>query len=269
MKISVITACFNSGETLRDTIRSVLSQHYDDWEHVIVDGQSHDNTLDIIREMEPEYRGRLRWVSEPDKGIYDAMNKGIRMATGDIIGILNSDDFFSNNEILSRVNEEFKGDRIDAVYGDIHFVDPNSLTDCARYYSSSFFKPWMMTFGYQPAHPSFYCHRSCYEKYGDFDISFRVAADFEIMLRLIYINRIKTRYIPLDFVTMRLGGASTNGPASHLNILRDHYRAYRKNGVFRGYCFDFMRYPLKLGEVMLSKTTPRIFRARKMTQKTD
>ncbi len=259
MKISIITACFNSGGTLRDTMRSVLSQSFADWEHIIVDGNSKDDTVDIIRELEPEYENRLKWVSEPDRGIYDAMNKGLDMATGDVIGILNSDDFFSGPEVLERINAELESRRIDAVYGDIHFVESARLNDCARYYSSRFFHPWMMIFGYQPAHPSFYCRRKCYRKFGGFDISFRVAADFENMLRLIYINRIKIRYIPLDFVTMRTGGASTKGLASHVQILMDHYRAYKKNGVTKGYCFDLMRYPLKLGELMLSRTMPRLY----------
>lgn len=257
MKVTIITAAYNSGETLRDTMRSVLAQNYSDYEHVVIDGNSSDNTLEIIQNLEPEYDGRLRWISEPDHGIYDAMNKGLRMASGDIIGILNSDDFFSSPNVLTRIVREFEAADIDAVYGDIHFVDPSNLHECARYYSSRFFHPWMMVFGYQPAHPSFYCRRECYEKYGDFDTSYRVAADFENLLRLIYINHIRIRYIPMDFVTMRKGGASTSGLMSHKRILMDHYRAYHKNDVIKGYCFDWMRYPFKLGEMILAKAMPR------------
>lgn len=259
MKISIITATYNSGVTIRDTLESVLSQTYTDFEHIIVDGKSYDDTIAICREYEKKYDGRLRIVSERDKGIYDAMNKGLRMATGDIVGILNSDDFYSNPNVLSTIAKEFGRNEIDAVYGDIHFVVPNELTKCVRYYSSRFFQSWMMVFGYQPAHPSFYCRRECYEKYGAFDISFKIAADFENMLRLIYLNNIRTRYIPMDFVTMRQGGASTNGILSHKNIIMDHYRAYRKNGVPSGYCFDIMRYPLKFGELILSKTLPWVY----------
>lgn len=259
MKISIITATYNSGGTLRDTIRSVLSQSFSDWEHIIVDGKSRDNTLDIIKDMEPEYKGRLKWISEPDKGIYDAMNKGIRMATGDIVGILNSDDFYSDNQVLSRINCEFIDYNIDAVYGDIHFVNPDNLAHCVRYYSSRFFQPWMMVFGYQPAHPSFYCRKSCYEDFGTFDISFRVAADFENLLRLILLRNIKIKYIPMDFVTMRTGGASTNGLLSHKRIIFDHYRAYRKNGITTGYCFDLMRYPIKLAELVFNKFLPNAY----------
>lgn len=229
MKISIITATWNSGATLRDTMLSVLKQDYFDYEHIIVDGASSDNTLDIVRELEPQYKGKLRWISEPDKGIYDAMNKGISMATGDVIGILNSDDFYSSNVILSVVAQNINN--VDAVYGDIHFVNDDDLKKCVRYYSSRAFAPWKMKLGYMPAHPSFYCRREAYERHGTFDISFKIAADFENLLRLIYINNIKTSYLPIDFVTMRTGGASTNGWQSRKQIIADHLRAYRKNGV--------------------------------------
>lgn len=259
MKISIITATYNSGATIRDTLESVLAQTYPDYEHIIVDGKSKDNTIEICREYEPRYADRLRIISEKDKGIYDAMNKGLRMATGDVVGILNSDDFYSNPNVLLTISEVFGCNDIDAVYGDIHFVAPTDLTKCVRYYSSRFFQSWMMVFGYQPAHPSFYCRRECYEKFGAFDISFKIAADFENMLRLIYLNNIRTCYIPMDFVTMREGGASTNGLNSHKRIILEHYQAYKKNGVTSGYCFDIMRYPLKLGELMLSKALPWVY----------
>lgn len=255
MKISIITATYNSGATLRDTMRSVLAQNFQDWEHIVVDGNSKDDTVSIIKELEPQYGGRLKWVSERDHGIYDAMNKGLRIATGDVVGLLNSDDFFSSPEVLSRINGEFTGNDIDAVYGDIHFVEVDNLEHCSRYYSSRFFHRWMMVFGYMPAHPSFYCRKKCYEKFGEFDTSYRVAADFENLLRLIYVNGIRMRYIPMDFVTMRTGGASTQGMSSHVRIMRDHYRAYGKNCVPLGYCCDPLRYPLKVAEVLWSKVT--------------
>lgn len=251
MKISIITATFNSGATIRDTIRSVLSQNYSDFEHIIIDGNSKDNTIDIITEFEPKYNGKLRWISEPDKGLYDAMNKGIQRATGDVVGILNSDDFFSNPNILSHVAKYIEG--VDAVYGDIHFVNDNDLAKCIRYYSSKDFAPWKMRFGFMPAHPSFYCKKEIYLKYGLFDTSFKIAADFEQLLRLIYINRIRTKYIPLDFVTMRTGGASTSGLQSHKKIFADHLRAYRKNGVRSNKLLESLRYAYKAGELALFK----------------
>lgn len=256
MKISIITAAFNSGKTLRDTMQSVLSQSYPDWEHIIVDGLSRDNTVDIIKEMAPLYNGRLKWISERDHGIYDAMNKGIAMATGDVIGILNSDDFYTSRNVLSKVAMTVHSENLDAVYGDIHYVNDDDLNTCVRYYSSKFFSRLTMLMGYQPAHPSFYCRKEAYDKYGDFDTGFKIAADFEHMLRLIYLHRIRIKYIPMDFVTMRTGGASTCGMTSHRRIIAEHYRAYRKHGVTTGHCLDLFRYPLKIAEIALAKAMP-------------
>lgn len=253
MKISIVTATYNSGRTLRDTMESVLAQTYDDIEHIIIDGFSKDNTMDIVREMEPRYNGRLRYISERDKGIYDAMNKGIAIASGDVIGILNSDDFFSSNYVVELIATTLLNSNLDAVYGDIHFVDDADLKKCVRYYSSNTFRPWMMRLGFQPAHPSFYCKKKIYDKHGAFDINFKIAADFENLLRLIYIHRIKTGYIPLDCVTMRTGGASTAGIKSHIHILADHLRAYRKNGVNSNVFLDISRYVYKIGEVLNTK----------------
>ncbi len=247
MKISVITATFNSGKTLRDTIESVLRQTYRDIEYIIVDGASRDDTLDIIREYEPRFGGRMRWISEPDQGIYDAMNKGIGMATGAVVGLLNSDDFYTDECVLERVAAEIMD--VDAVYGDIHYVDDGDLTKCVRYYSSKGFRRWKMRMGFMPAHPSFYCRRTVYTRFGLFDTDFRVAADFEQLLRLIYLNRIHTRYIPMDFVTMRTGGASSSGMKSHKKIICDHMLAYKKNGVRSNYVLEGMRYLNKLWEI--------------------
>lgn len=155
MKITIITATYNSSTTLRDTIESVLSQTYQDIEYLVIDGASKDNTLDIVREYEPLFQGKMRYVSEPDKGLYDAMNKGMWMATGDVVGILNSDDFYTGKEVLQRVAEVFREGNVDAVYGDVHYVKPEDLSHCVRYYSSKPFRRWMMRLGFMPAHPSF------------------------------------------------------------------------------------------------------------------
>ena len=207
MKISIITATFNSGKTVRDTFVSVLNQTYNDYELIVVDGGSKDDTVDILRHYELIFNGRMKWISEPDRGIYDAMNKGIAMATGDVVGILNSDDFYTSNGILRKVAITMQDKNIDAVYGDVHYVHDNDLRKCVRYYSSKPFRRVWMRFGFMPAHPSFYCRREVYEKYGTFDLSYKVAADFECLLRLIFVNRIRTKYLPVDFVTMRTGGA--------------------------------------------------------------
>ena len=248
MKISIITATFNSGKTVRDTFVSVLNQTYNDYELIVVDGGSKDDTVDILRHYELIFNGRMKWISEPDRGIYDAMNKGIAMATGDVVGILNSDDFYTSNGILRKVAITMQDKNIDAVYGDVHFVRDNDLGKCVRYYSSRAFHRVWMRFGFMPAHPSFYCRREVYEKYGTFDLSYKVAADFECLLRLIFVHRIRTKYLPVDFVTMRTGGASTQGFASHKQIMRDHQLAFKRNGVYSNVIMECMRYVYKIYE---------------------
>lgn len=253
MVISIITATYNSARTVRDTFNSILRQSYTNYEYIVVDGESKDGTVDIIHEYEPLFGGKMKWISEPDKGIYDAMNKGIRMATGDVVGILNSDDFYTSSNILSSVAAELKDGKLDAVYGDIHYVRDYDLKKCVRYYSSRPFHRCWMRFGFMPAHPSFYCRREVYERYGMYDLEYKVAADFECLLRFIYIHRIKTKYLPLDFVTMRTGGASTSGMASHKRIMYDHLRAFKKNKVYSNVVFESMRYIYKVCEIMKHK----------------
>ena len=253
MKITIITATYNSGGTVRNTLESVLEQTYGDFEHLIVDGASKDNTLDIVKEYLPRYHGRLRYISEPDKGIYDAMNKGIAMATGDVVGILNSDDFYTANDVLEQVAKVLADESIDAAYGDVHYVDDDNLSKCVRYYSSHLFHRGWMRFGFMPAHPSFYCRRSVYKRFGTFDLSYKVAADFENLLRLIFVHRIRTHYIPKDFVTMRTGGVSSSGLRSHRQIMHDHLRAMRQNGVCSNLLFLCLRYPYKILEITLTR----------------
>ena len=248
MKFSIITATFNSAATVRDTIESVLGQTHQDWELVIKDGGSKDNTLEICRELEPRCAGRMRIISTPDKGIYDAMNQGVEAATGDVIGILNSDDFYTSDDVLETVANTIENTGCDAVYGDIHFVDPADLGKCVRYYSSKSFTQERMMGGWMPAHPSFYCKRESYQQYGLFDPTFKVAADFEQLLRLIYIHRIKTAYVEKDFVTMRTGGASTSGLKSHVTVMKEHLRGFRKNGIKNNVFRLMPRYFVKLLE---------------------
>ena len=250
MKISIITATYNSAKTVKDTFESVLRQSYNDYEYLIVDGASKDETMTVVKEYESRFEGRLRYISEPDKGLYDAMNKGLKMATGDVVGILNSDDFYTSDDALQTIADAFNANDIDATYGDIHFVNDDDLTKMVRYYSSSVFKRSYMRFGLMPAHPSFYCKKSVYEKYGYFDTSYRVAADFENLLRLIFINNIKTLYIPKDFVTMRTGGASTAGFGSRRQIMRDHLRAMKQNGVYSNMFLLSLRYFYKIYELI-------------------
>lgn len=253
MTISLITATYNSEKYLIDTIESVLNQDYSNIEYIIIDGGSKDSTVDIIKEYEPQFNGRLKWISEPDKGLYDALNKGIRMANGEVVGILNSDDFFTTNNILSEISSLFINSNCEAVYGDIHFVNPNDLTKSVRYYSSSVFKVSLMRFGFIPAHPSFYAYRSLFDKFGYYKTDYNIAADFELLLRFIYINRIKTHYLPLDFVTMRTGGLSTESMDSRKTIMKEHLRAFKENSLFTNRFILGLRYPYKIWELLFSK----------------
>ena len=248
LKISIVTVSFNSEKTLADTIYSVLSQTYPNLEYIIVDGASKDNTLDIIRTYESQFNGRMKWISEPDRGLYDAMNKGICMATGDVVGILNSDDFFTSNDVLEKVADSFIGNDVDAVYGDIHFVRSDDLNRCVRYYSSRIFRRGLMRLGFIPAHPSFYCRRECFEKYGCYKTDYKIAADFDLLLRFIYVHRIRIKYLPMDMVTMRLGGASTSGLKSRMTGMKEHLRSFRENGVKTNRFLLSLRYFYKLTE---------------------
>ena len=254
MRISIITVAYNSGKTVRDTLESVLCQTYKDIEYIIVDGGSQDSTLDIIKEYEPRLEGRIRLKSEPDKGIYDAMNKGIERASGDVIGILNSDDFYTSDDVLERVAKEFEADsELEAVYGDIHFVSPDNLKKCTRYYSSSYFRPWLLRFGFMPAHPSFYVRREVYEKYGLYDLQLRTSSDFEWMVRLFAKHHIRAKYIHKDFVTMRVGGESTNGMEAKRKVNNDIVASLKKHGIFTCGAFKYFRYAWKGIELIYTK----------------
>ena len=270
MRISIITATYNSEATVSDTLESVLRQDYSDYEFIIKDGGSTDGTLAICREYESRFEGRMRIISAPDKGLYDAMNMGIASATGEVIGILNSDDFYTSDDILSTIARQFEQTPdIDALYGDIHYVKADDTSKLVRYYSSRMFRRGWMRFGFMPAHPSFYCKKSTYERFkldgskiegfkGDvscayFNTSYKIAADFEFLVRTIFVGRIKTHYINKDFVTMRSGGASNSGASSHKQINRDHQRALKENGVYSNIFCLALRYVYKIGELALGR----------------
>lgn len=252
MKVSIITASYNSAATIKQTIISVLQQTYTNIEYIIVDGYSTDNTLQIVKTMLPEFKGRLIYISEQDKGIYDAMNKGIRMATGDVVGILNSDDYFTAHDVIEKMVESFTKD-VDAVYGDVHFVREDDTTNCARYYSGAFFKPWLVKFGFIAPHPSFYIRKSIYEKYGLYDIKYKIAADFELIARMCYIHKIRIKYLHQDFVTMRVGGASTKNLRSRWIGLRETLQACNDLGINTNILNIMMKYIIKIISGLLIK----------------
>lgn len=268
MKISVITATWNSGKTIEDTIKSVLHQRFTNIEHIIKDGGSKDETIDICERYKKDFYSSadaqeprvktIKILSSSDRGIYDAMNQGIEAATGDIIGILNSDDFFTSDDVLERVAREFEADpSLEAVYGDIHFVaaDANLAHPgrCTRYYNSSYFRPWLLRFGFMPAHPSFYVRREVYEKYGLYDLQFHTSSDFEWMVRLFAKHHIRAKYIHKDFVTMRAGGESTAGMEAKRKVNNDIVASLKEHGIFTCDAFRYFRYAWKGIELIYTK----------------
>lgn len=246
--ISIITATFNSAKTLKDTIQSVLRQTNKDFEYLIIDGGSTDETIDIVKSYESEFSGRLKWVSEKDQGIYDAMNKGIMMASGDVVGILNSDDYFTSDDILQTVDNAFKSHEIDAIYGDIHFIRDGNPQKCVRYYSSRMFRPFWLRFGFMPAHPSFYCKREIFDKAGLYSLDYKIGADYEMMVRLFKRHKIKSLYVNKDFVTMRTGGASNNNVRSRLTLIEEDVKACRVNGIYTNRFFIMLKFLYKIFE---------------------
>ena len=227
-RISIVIAVYDAAGTIEDTINSVASQTYSDVEQIIIDGGSTDGTLDIIA----RHADRIaQVVSEQDNGIYDAMNKGIRLATGDIVGILNADDIYFNAHCLETVADEFARSQADSVFGDLVYVKPNNLDKVVRYYRSNHFSVSRFARGWMPAHPTFFVRRECYERYGLFNTDYRLAADFELMVRLLATSGLSYSYIPEVLVKMRSGGVSTRSLKSNYMLNREIVRACRENGI--------------------------------------
>ncbi len=226
MKISIITVTYNSVNTLQKTIDSVNSQNHPNIEHILIDGSSTDGTLDLIKKGKIE-----KWVSEPDQGMYDALNKGIAMATGDIVGILNSDDYFHDVTILAQVAKAFEDPEVDAIYGDIRFVNPNNPKKTQRYYSSKHWHPGKFAWGYMPAHPSVYIRKKFYDQLGTFKTDYNIAADYELLIRFLHTNKLRTKYLPLLMVDMLPGGLSNQSWKSRWLLNKEIVRACRENGI--------------------------------------
>lgn len=228
MKISVITVCYNSAKTIGDTLRSVREQTYKDIEHIIVDGGSTDSTLAVIA-TEGIHVAKL--VSEKDKGIYDAMNKGISMASGEVIGFINADDFYASNSVLTDVAAALEKSGANSCYGDLCYVSQAEPTRVVRYWRSRDFVPGMFEAGWCPPHPTFFVRRSVYERLGGFDLSFKIAADFELMARYLEVARITSCYIPKVLVKMRLGGTTNRSLGNILKQNGEIRQALRKLGL--------------------------------------
>ncbi|PHR50808.1 glycosyltransferase family 2 protein [Cycloclasticus sp.] len=243
MRVSIITVCYNSSQYISSAIDSVLSQSYIDIEYIVVDGGSTDETLSIINKSANMIQ---HIISEPDSGIYDAMNKGVALATGDIIGVLNSDDFYPNPDVISDVVDIFNENTdIDLLLGNVDFVTAENLVKPVRTYSSFNFAPWKMRFGFMPAHPATFVKKSVYEEVGLYKLGYQIAADFDMFVRMLVGH--KCRYVKLDktLVRMRMGGVSTSGLKSYWISTKEMMRSLEENGVYSNFVFIFVRLPVK------------------------
>ena len=238
LTITVITVCFNSAATIADTLRSVAEQNHAAVEHIVVDGGSKDGTLEIIAGT-PNRIARL--VSEPDRGIYDAMNKGLAMATGDVVGFLNSDDVYADAETLSEIVRVFADPEVEACYGDVLFVAADDPACVVRYWRAGSCRPGRLAQGWMPPHPTFYVRRRAYDEHGGFDISYQLQADFEMAIRLVEIHKLNISYLPRTLVRMRMGGASNASIGNVIRGNREAYRAARKHSLPVGPLFPLKK----------------------------
>ncbi|CEG52545.1 Glycosyl transferase 2 [Stutzerimonas xanthomarina] len=234
---------YNSSATIETTLDSVQAQGYPELEYIVVDGGSNDATLDVVRKY-PELVTQL--ISEPDRGIYDAMNKGVQRATGEVVGILNSDDFYRHSRVLQEVTEAFAADpELEVLMGDVDFVSDEDLQKPVRTYRATGFRPWMFRLGFMPPHPAIFIRKSAYERVGLYKLGYRIAADFDFLVRLLLIDRAKYRIAGTQWVRMRTGGASTAGWKSNLISTREMLRSLRENGVFSSMPMLLLRLPVK------------------------
>jgi len=225
-KISIITVCFNSERTIEDTILSVINQSYPNIEYIIVDGLSSDNTLGVV----DQYKNKIsKVVSEKDKGLYDAINKGISLATGDIIANLNSDDFYIDNKVIADVVNKMGNENSDALYADLYYVDEIDTNKIVRHWKSGNYKDGHFFQGWMPPHPTFFVKKEVYNKYGLFNLSLRSAADYEIMLRFVHKHKVKIAYLPRVIVRMRVGGVSNASIINRLKANREDKKAWEIN----------------------------------------
>ena len=269
MKISLITACYNSAKTIKTAIDSVLAQKGVDIEYIVVDGGSTDGTVDIIKEYSTRStcstRFSFKWISERDRGMYDAINKGIKMATGDIVGILNADDVLATDDTLAHIASAFEQkeppvprspfpvpQRIDALYADIRFVREGETVEAlrgaktVRYCSAKRWRPWMFRFAAMVPHPSFYVRRECFERLGGYSLDYRICADFELELRYLLLAKLRAAYLPECVVVMRMGGMSTSGWRSNMVINREDLRALRAHGIWSCLPLIYLKYLFKM-----------------------
>jgi glycosyltransferase involved in cell wall biosynthesis len=245
MKISIITVSFNSAKTIRQTIESVLAQDYADLEYIVVDGASKDGTLDILK----SFGDKINFISEPDEGIYDALNKGLKMASGEIIGTIGGDDFYPNSQVISQVVGTFHEAKTDAVYGDKQYINMGDDETIVRYWRSGEYARENWLRGWMPPHLSFYLKKSAFEKFGYYTTDFTCSGDYELMLRMLYKNKLTAKYLPKVVMTMRNGGTSTASWKHRYRANMEDRRAWRINNLKPRWYTLWMKPIAKLGQL--------------------
>ena len=230
MKVTLITATFNSASSIKTCLDSVVLQNYNDLEYLIIEGKSSDYTLNIVKDYQHKYP-YIKLISEKDYGIYDALNKGIQLAIGDVVGFVHSDDLFASNHILTDVVNQLQNDQLDGVYGDLQYVDKVDLSKVIRLWKSCAFKPSLLKLGWMPAHPTLFLLKEVYEKHGLFDLTYKIAADYDFMLRVLKDNSLKFGYLPKVITKMRVGGASNRNLKNIIQKTREDYRTIRSNQI--------------------------------------
>jgi glycosyltransferase involved in cell wall biosynthesis len=246
-KVSIITICFNAEKTISDTIQSVLYQTYSNIEYIIIDGASKDSTLEKVQSFKNE---KMLIVSEPDKGLYDALNKGLRNATGDIIGILHADDKYASKKVIEDIAEMFQSKRCDAVSSSVNIFKDNNFDKPYRKYNATNFKTWQFTMGIQPPHPGFFISKEALIKVGEFDISYKISGDFDWLLRAIRKHKINVFYTTYVSVFMRDGGISSSGWKSKVLMNKEDLNSLKKNGFKSHILLIWMKYFIKLFQLI-------------------
>ncbi len=240
MKVSIITVVYNRADVIRDTIESVLSQTYKNIEYIIIDNASTDGTINVVN----EYKDQIsKIISEPDNGLYDAINKGINYATGDIIGLIHSDDFYLDNLVIQRVVDTFKKENKHMLFADLLYIKGDNKDKVLRYYSAKNFKVEKLKYGFMPPHPTLFVKKEVYEKYGLYKIDYKIAADYEMFVRLLLVNQLSFSYIHLPIVKMRVGGVSSGGIRRKIESNIEVVRAIKSNGIKTNHLVILRKYP--------------------------
>lgn len=245
MKVSLITVTYNAARYLPDCLHSVQAQDYPDLEHWVIDGGSTDNTVALLKAQGE----KVKWISEKDQGLYDAMNKGLSRVSGDIIGILNADDFYAHTGVISAVVAEMERTGADTLFGDLVFVDPEQITQVRRYFPGVGFQPSWFLSGKMPPHPTFFVRKAVYDQVGGFDTRFRIVADFDLMTRILRVNKKSWAYLPQVLVHMRAGGVSTSGVSATLRINQEMRQSLKKQGLPASYLRLYGRYLTKIAQL--------------------